>query len=78
MLPVPLVTTLVLESLLTVALGVLLVLYSTVMKDRDEAVTVTLVVGIVLCVVSVIVASFLLFPGMLKQLVARTQLCADY
>lgn len=66
--PRALALTVVLEALVTLLLGVLLVVF-----QSDP--TVSLVIGIVLIVLAVIVASMLVFPGLLKRIVKETALC---
>ena len=68
MLPTPLITTVVVEALVVLTLGILLV----TMRDDPNA---PLVVGILLIVLAVFVASFLMFPGALAYLVAKTRIC---
>jgi hypothetical protein len=67
--PRALALTVVLEALITLLLGVLLVVF------HNSETTVSLVIGIVLIVLAVIVASMLVFPGLLKRIVKETALC---
>ena len=68
MLPTPLVVTIVVESLILLTLGVLLV----IMHENKTTVE---VIGVLLIVVAVIVASMLVFPDVLRLMIRTTSVC---
>ena len=69
MLPTSLISTIVLEVVALLTMGVVLITLST----KHQSVPV--VVGIILTVISVLLASFLVFPSALRHLVAKTRIC---
>ena len=69
MLPTPLIVTIVVESLILLTLGVLLV----TMKDHKA---VPEVIGVILIVVAIIVASMLVFPDVLRYMIRTTSVCS--
>lgn len=69
MLPTSLIASIVVEVVALLTMGVLLITLAPKHKD------VSTIIGIVLTVCSVLLASMLVFPSALRYLVAKTRLC---